>query len=111
MTCPDAAAPTLARARGVLLGSSPDPDASRMRNRVAPHEHTEKRTRMTETTQIPTITLNDGRAIPQLGFGVFQIPPPDTAEATALALEIGYRHIDTAEMYGNEQGVGDAVRD
>jgi len=66
---------------------------------------------MTETTQIPTITLNDGRAIPQLGFGVFQVPPEDTAEATALALEVGYRHIDTAEMYGNEQGVGDAVRD
>jgi 2,5-diketo-D-gluconate reductase A len=66
---------------------------------------------MTETTQIPTITLNDGRTIPQLGFGVFQVPPQDTAEATALALEVGYRHIDTAEMYANEQGVGDAVRD
>jgi 2,5-diketo-D-gluconate reductase A len=66
---------------------------------------------MTETTHIPTIDLNDGRAIPQLGFGVFQIPPEDTAEATALALEVGYRHIDTAEMYENEQGVGDAVRD
>jgi 2,5-diketo-D-gluconate reductase A len=62
---------------------------------------------MTETTQIPTITLNDGRAIPQLGFGVFQVPPPDTAEATALALDVGYRHIDTAEMYANEQGVGE----
>jgi 2,5-diketo-D-gluconate reductase A len=66
---------------------------------------------MTQTTQVPTITLNDGRTIPQLGFGVFQVPPEDTAEATALALEVGYRHIDTAEMYGNEQGVGDAVRD
>jgi 2,5-diketo-D-gluconate reductase A len=66
---------------------------------------------MTETTHVPTITLNDDRAIPQLGFGVFQIPPEDTAEATALALEVGYRHIDTAEMYGNERGVGDAVRD
>jgi 2,5-diketo-D-gluconate reductase A len=66
---------------------------------------------MTQTTQVPTITLNDGRAIPQLGFGVFQVPPEDTAEATALALEVGYRHIDTAEMYANEQGVGDAVRD
>jgi 2,5-diketo-D-gluconate reductase A len=65
---------------------------------------------MTETTHVPTITLNDGRRIPQLGFGVFQIPPEDTAEATALALEVGYRHIDTAEMYENEQGVGDAVR-
>src|SRR5579875_2626054 len=66
---------------------------------------------MTETTHVPTITLNDGRRIPQLGFGVFQIPPEDTAEATTLALEVGYRHIDTAEMYENEQGVGDAVRD
>ena len=66
---------------------------------------------MTKTTHVPTIVLNDGRAIPQLGFGVFQVPPEDTAEATSLALEVGYRHIDTAEMYGNEQGVGDAVRD
>ncbi len=66
---------------------------------------------MTETTHVPTIALNDGRGIPQLGFGVFQVPPEDTAEATALALDVGYRHIDTAEMYANEQGVGDAVRD
>ncbi len=61
-------------------------------------------------TTVPTITLNDGRAIPQLGFGVFQIDPDETAEATATALEIGYRHIDTAELYGNEQAVGEAVR-
>jgi 2,5-diketo-D-gluconate reductase A len=59
-------------------------------------------------TSVPTIGLNDGKAIPQLGFGVFQIPPEDTAEATAKAFEIGYRHIDTAEMYGNEAGVGEA---
>ena len=59
--------------------------------------------------RVPTVTLNDGRAIPQLGFGVFQIPPAETAEAVAVALENGYRHIDTAEMYGNEQGVGAAV--
>jgi 2,5-diketo-D-gluconate reductase A len=58
---------------------------------------------------VPTVELNDGRSIPQLGFGVFQIPPEDTAEATSTALEIGYRHIDTAEMYGNERGVGEAV--
>jgi 2,5-diketo-D-gluconate reductase A len=58
----------------------------------------------------PSIKLNDGRSIPQLGFGVFQIDPGDTAEAVNTALEIGYRHIDTAEMYGNEQGVGEAVR-
>jgi 2,5-diketo-D-gluconate reductase A len=66
---------------------------------------------MTETTHVPTITLNDGREIPQLGFGVFQIPPEDTAAVTRQALEIGYRHIDTAEMYRNEAGVGEAVRD
>ncbi|ACQ80826.1 2,5-didehydrogluconate reductase [Beutenbergia cavernae DSM 12333] len=59
---------------------------------------------------IPTITLNDGHEIPQLGFGVFQIPPEETADAVAQALEIGYRHIDTAQMYRNERGVGDAVR-
>ena len=59
---------------------------------------------------VPTIELNDGHAIPQLGFGVFQIPPKETAQAVSVALEAGYRHIDTAEMYGNEQGVGEAVR-
>jgi 2,5-diketo-D-gluconate reductase A len=60
---------------------------------------------------VPTLTLNNGVEIPQLGFGVFQIPPEDTAAATRTALEIGYRHIDTAQMYGNEAGVGQAVRD
>src|SRR4051812_41829203 len=60
--------------------------------------------------QVPDITLNDGNAIPQLGFGVFQIDPADTAEAVQGALEIGYRHIDTAEMYENERGVGEGVR-
>jgi len=60
---------------------------------------------------VPNITLNDGNAIPQLGFGVFQIEPEDTAEAVSEALEIGYRHIDTAEMYGNEREVGEAIRD
>jgi 2,5-diketo-D-gluconate reductase A len=59
---------------------------------------------------IPTIELNDGTTIPQLGFGVFQIDPAETAEATSRALEIGYRHIDTAEMYGNENEVGEAIR-
>jgi 2,5-diketo-D-gluconate reductase A len=61
-------------------------------------------------TAVPQIPLNDGRTIPQLGFGVFQIPPTDTAEAVRRALEIGYRHIDTAQMYGNEKEVGEAVR-
>jgi len=64
---------------------------------------------MTETTQVPALALSDGREIPQLGFGVFQIPPEDTAAATAIALEVGYRHIDTAEMYRNERGVGEAI--
>jgi len=59
---------------------------------------------------VPTIDLNDGHTIPQLGFGVFQIDPEETAAAVAHALEVGYRHIDTAQMYGNEKGVGEAVR-
>jgi len=62
-------------------------------------------------TQIPDVTLNNGISIPQLGFGTFQIEPEDTREAVRTALEIGYRHIDTAEMYGNEKEVGQAVRD
>jgi len=62
-------------------------------------------------TAVPTIQLNNGVDIPQLGFGVFQIKPAQTREATRTALEIGYRHIDTAEMYGNEKEVGEAVRD
>ena len=61
-------------------------------------------------TDVPSIQLNDGNSIPQLGFGVFQIPPEETAEATRRALELGYRHIDTAEMYGNEREVGEALR-
>ena len=59
---------------------------------------------------VPSITLNDGNTIPQLGFGVFQIEPKDTVKAVSEALEIGYRHIDTAEMYGNEKEVGEAIR-
>jgi 2,5-diketo-D-gluconate reductase A len=62
-------------------------------------------------SNIPTTELNDGTQIPQLGFGVFQIEPDRTAEAVKAALEIGYRHIDTAEMYGNEKGVGQGIRD
>ncbi|HEX8347145.1 MAG TPA: aldo/keto reductase, partial [Actinoplanes sp.] len=64
---------------------------------------------MTAAGTVPTITLNDGRTIPQLGFGVFQVPPEKTRDAVLLAFEVGYRHIDTAEMYGNEKGVGEAV--
>jgi 2,5-diketo-D-gluconate reductase A len=62
-------------------------------------------------SNIPSIQLNDGAHIPQLGFGVFQIEPDETASAVRTALEIGYRHIDTAEMYGNEKEVGQGVRD
>ena len=60
---------------------------------------------------IPTIELNDGTRIPQLGFGVFQIDPDKTAQSVQTALDIGYRHIDTAEMYQNEAGVGQGIRD
>jgi 2,5-diketo-D-gluconate reductase A len=59
---------------------------------------------------VPDIQLNDGNSIPQLGFGVFQIPPEETAEAVERALAVGYRHIDTAEMYGNEREVGEGIR-
>ena len=59
----------------------------------------------------PTISLNDGHRIPQLGFGVYQVPPDDTAAMVRMALDIGYRHIDTAQMYGNENGVGVGIRD
>ncbi|MDF2828335.1 MAG: 2,5-didehydrogluconate reductase [Mycobacterium sp.] len=60
---------------------------------------------------VPNIDLNDGARIPQLGFGVYQIDPDETAAAVKTALDIGYRHIDTAEMYGNEAGVGQGIRD
>ncbi|MDX6698541.1 MAG: 2,5-diketo-D-gluconate reductase [Solirubrobacteraceae bacterium] len=59
---------------------------------------------------VPDLELNDGRTIPQLGFGVFQIPSEETAEAVRRALEVGYRHVDTAEMYGNEAEVGEGIR-
>jgi len=58
---------------------------------------------------IPTITLNDGKTIPQLGFGVFLVDPPETERIVTDALEAGYRHIDTAAIYGNEEGVGRAI--
>jgi 2,5-diketo-D-gluconate reductase A len=59
---------------------------------------------------IPNIELNDGNSIPQLGFGVFQIEPSETANAVQHALGVGYRHIDTAEMYRNEREVGEGIR-
>ncbi len=60
---------------------------------------------------VPMITLNDGNRIPQLGFGTYQVPPEDTAATVRAALEVGYRHIDTAQMYGNESGVGQGIHD
>jgi 2,5-diketo-D-gluconate reductase A len=64
---------------------------------------------MTETN-VPTLELNNGTRIPQLGFGVFRVDPARTAEIAGDALEVGYRHIDTAAGYHNETGVGEAVR-
>jgi 2,5-diketo-D-gluconate reductase A len=57
----------------------------------------------------PALTLNTGAQIPQLGFGVYQVPPAETAAAVSAALEAGYRSIDTAALYGNEEGVGEAL--
>jgi 2,5-diketo-D-gluconate reductase A len=62
------------------------------------------------TSQVPRVRLRGEVEIPQLGFGVFQVPPDATAEVTALALQAGYRHIDTAAAYSNEAGVGQAFR-
>src|SRR5215203_2577762 len=64
---------------------------------------------MADVTQVPALTLSDGVEIPQLGFGVFQIPPEDTQEKVEEALSVGYRHVDTAAAYRNEAGVGAAI--
>jgi 2,5-diketo-D-gluconate reductase A len=63
------------------------------------------------TISTPQLTMNDERTIPQLGFGVFLVPPDEAATAVTHALNTGYRSIDTAAMYRNEQGVGEAIRD
>src|SRR5947199_10205710 len=68
-------------------------------------------TTQANTTSVPYLDLNDGNRIPQLGFGVFQVPPEDTAEVVRHALRTGYRSIDTAAMYQNEEGVGEAIAD
>jgi 2,5-diketo-D-gluconate reductase A len=60
-------------------------------------------------SDVPMIRFNNGVEIPQLGFGVFQVPPAETKRAVLAAFEAGYRHIDTAEMYRNEEGVGAAL--
>ena len=59
---------------------------------------------------VPTLTLNSGIEIPQLGFGVFKVDPDDTERVVSDALEVGYRHIDTAMIYGNELGTGAAIK-
>ncbi len=64
---------------------------------------------MSDVAQIPTVELHDGVEIPQLGFGVFQVPPEITQKVVEEALASGYRHIDTAAIYGNEEGVGAAI--
>lgn len=64
---------------------------------------------MAHATQSPVLTLHDGVEMPQLGFGVFQIPPEETQERVEEALAVGYRHVDTAAAYRNEAGVGAAI--
>ena len=59
--------------------------------------------------KVPSVTLNNGVEMPILGFGVYQIPPEDTEDAVATALDVGYRLIDTAASYGNEEAVGRAA--
>lgn len=61
------------------------------------------------TVPVPTVTLNNGTRMPQLGFGVFQVPDAETTAAVTSALEAGYRSVDTAAIYGNEGGVGKAL--
>jgi diketogulonate reductase-like aldo/keto reductase len=66
---------------------------------------------MTQTANVSTLTLNTGAGIPQLGFGVFQVDPDETVSPVLTALEAGYRSIDTAAAYRNEEGVGQAIRE
>ncbi|MGH6657648.1 MAG: aldo/keto reductase, partial [Actinocrinis sp.] len=60
-------------------------------------------------SEVPLLTLNNDVLIPQVGFGVFLVPPDETSEAVASALELGYRHLDTARLYDNETQVGAAM--
>ena len=62
-------------------------------------------------TETPTVLLNNKVEMPQLGFGVFLVPPDEVVEPVRTALAAGYRLIDTATLYGNEEGVGRAIRD
>ena len=74
----------------------------RLTSQVRPHQ----RRHTVEDMTVPTIELNNGVTIPQLGFGVFLVPPEDTEDVVTQALDAGYRHIDTARAYRNEEGVG-----
>ena len=65
---------------------------------------------MAKTIEVPTVELAGGTTIPQFGLGVFQVPPEETFENVARGIEAGYRHLDTAKIYGNEAAVGQAVR-
>lgn len=76
-----------------------------------PHFYRRNVTFKSETSTVPSIVLNDGNVIPQLGFGVFQVPSEDVFSAVTTALEVGYRSIDTAAIYGNEEGTGRAIRE
>src|SRR4051812_30258322 len=80
---------------------------SKVRDMAAQGRH---RGMTSRTEHVPQLPLRDDTTIPQLGFGVFQVPPDDTAEVVARALDTGYRHVDTAAAYRNEGGVGEAVR-
>jgi 2,5-diketo-D-gluconate reductase A len=62
------------------------------------------------TSQIPAVTLNDGVRVPQVGFGTYEIPDDEVQRAVECAVEVGYRHVDTAAAYSNERGVGAALR-
>ncbi|MDN3310775.1 aldo/keto reductase [Microbacterium oryzae] len=62
------------------------------------------------TPSAPHVPLSDGRSIPQIGLGVYKIPDGDAAECVRVALDAGYRHVDTAALYGNERGVGEGIR-
>ena len=65
---------------------------------------------MTSMPSVPDIALSDGSSMPQLGFGVWQVPAGETAKTVGLAIAAGYRSIDTAMIYRNEEGVGEGVR-
>src|SRR4051795_9517913 len=79
---------------------------------VAPRERrADQQGRPGVVMTVPHVTLNNGVEIPQLGFGVWRVPSADTQRVVAVALDAGYRHIDTAKLYDNEAAVGAAVRE